>query len=151
LQKASETAALQTKFISPRFENEPLKMSGVISYEFVDDKTVKASIGKMRVELTPEIERKILLKEKLHFWIFEMVERIDKGETKPTANEANFVFNGKAEVQVTLTEKSSEVISKLKEVGFEIDEERGTKIIGRIAVEKLDKLIEIKQVKYVSP
>lgn len=153
LRKLSETAALKGKFISPRFEGVALKMKGIVTYKFVNKKDVQISIESknMRAELTPEIKRKLILKEKLHFWVFESVERIEQGGTTPTSNEANFVFDGKAEVQVLLTENTSEIVAKLKAVGFEVVEEKGDKIVGRIAVEKLKDLAFVEEVKYVSP
>ena len=151
LKKPSETAALKSKFSPPTFEGEALRMSGVILYNFVDAKTVEISLDKMRVELTPEITRRIILRQKLHFWIYDLVERLDKGETKEGMNEANFVFKGKAEIQIILTENTPEVVAKLKQAGLEIEKEIETRIIGRIPIEKIAGLAGIEQVSYVSP
>jgi hypothetical protein len=151
LKKPSETAALESKFSPPTFEGEPLRMSGVIVYNFVDSKTVEISLDKMRVELSPEIKRKLLLKQKMHFWLYDFVERLDKNDEKPTANEANFVFKGKAEIQVILTQNTPEIIANLKKAGLEIEQDDDVRIVGRIAIEKLAQLAEIEQVRYVSP
>jgi Ca-activated chloride channel family protein len=151
LKKPSETAALESKFSPPTFEGEPLRMAGVIVYNFVDSKTVEISLDKMRVELSPEIKRKLLLKQKLHFWLYDVVERLDKNDEKPTANEANFVFKGKAEIQVILTQNTPEIIANLKKAGLEIEQDDDVRIVGRIAIEKLAQLAEIEQVRYVSP
>ena len=40
--------------------------------------------------------------------------------TLSSADEAGFIRNGKAEVQVWLTEKSEAALAKLKELGFEV-------------------------------
>lgn len=151
LKKPSETAALKSKFSPPTFEGESLRMSGVILYNFVNADTVEISLDKMRVELTPEITRRIMLRQKLHFWIYDLVERLDKGETKAGMNEANFVFKGKAEIQIILTENTPEIIAQLKQAGLEIEKEIETRIIGRIPIEKIAGLAEIEQVSYVSP
>ncbi len=151
LKKPSETAALESKFSPPTFEGEALRMSGVIVYNFVDSKTVEISLDKMRVELSPEIKRKLLLKQKLHFWLYDVVERLSKNDEKPTTNEVNFVFKGKAEIQVILTENTPEIIANLKKVGLEIEQADDVRIIGRIAIEKLAELGQIEQVRYVSP
>lgn len=151
LKKPSENAALKSKFSPPTFEGEALRMSGVILYNFVDSQTVEISLDKMRVELTPEITRRILLRQKLHFWIYDAVERLDKGETKAGVNEESFIFDGKAEIQVILTDNTPEIIAKLKKAGLEIEKEIETRIIGRIAIEKIAGLAEIEEVSYVSP
>ena len=64
-----------------------------------------------------------------------------------------FIRNGKAEVQVWLTEKSPEALAKLKELGFEVvlDAKSTKLIIGRISIDKLEALADLKFVKYVSP
>jgi hypothetical protein len=151
LKKPSETAALKSKFSPPTFEGEALKMSGVITYNFVDSNTVEISLDKMRVELTPQIMRRIILRQKFHFWIYDLIERLDKNETKAGINEENFVFDGKAEIQIILTENTPEIIANLKKAGLEIKQELETRIIGRIAVEKIAGLAEIEQVSFVSP
>lgn len=70
----------------------------------------------------------------------------------PTANEAYFVKDGKAELSITLTDKSSAaIIEKLKKLGFEVTSENGTIVSGRIAVEKISALAELEEVKFVLP
>ena len=93
-----------------------------------------------------------ILAEKLHFWIYDLVARLQKGESISTTNEAKFVKDGKADVQIQLTAKSPETIEKVKNLGFEIVDVKNAKIIfGRIAVEKLANLAEIAEVQYVLP
>ena len=101
-----------------------------------------------------EIEAKYrqILAEKLHFWIYDLVARLQKDESISTTNEAKFVKDGKADVQIQLTAKSPETIEKMKNLGFEIVDVKNAKIIfGRIAVEKLANLAEIAEVQYVLP
>ena len=81
-----------------------------------------------------------------------MLERRQKGETALTQNDAKFVSDGKADIQIWLTAKSPEVIEKLKNAGFEsVDDKNAKFIVGRIAVEKLAALAEIAEVQYVLP
>ena len=59
-----------------------------------------------RSPLTPEMIREQKLKEKLHSWLYMIVARFAKGDTKPLPNEAMFVRDGKAEILIELTAKS---------------------------------------------
>jgi len=63
------------------------------------------------------------------------------------------VHEGKAEVQVWMTEKSAEAMAKLKDLGFEVvlDQKNSSLIIGRLPIEKLEALADLKFVRYVSP
>ncbi|MEP7037883.1 MAG: energy transducer TonB, partial [Acidobacteriota bacterium] len=103
-------------------------------------------------EKEKEAKYRQVLAEKFHFWIYDLAARLQKGETESTPNEAKFVKDGKAEVQVQLTAKTPETIEKLKNLGFEIVDNKDAKIIfGRIAVDKLANLAEIVEVQYVLP
>ena len=93
------------------------------------------------------------LQQKLHRSVFAAVEKLRKKETLSTADEGGFIRDGKAEVQVWLTDKSTETLAQLKELGFEVvlDAKSSKVIIGRLPVEKLEALARLKFVKYVSP
>ena len=67
--------------------------------------------------------------------------------------QAAFIRNGKAEIQLWLTEKNATVIAQLKQLGFEVTSDpSGSKlIIGKIAVEKLSKLAELSFVRFIAP
>jgi Ca-activated chloride channel family protein len=95
----------------------------------------------------------IELKQKLHPSIFAVVQKLQKKETLSNPAETPFIRDGKAEVQVWLTEKSDEALAQLKEVGFEVvlDAKSSKMIIGRLPVEKLEALAKLKSVKYVAP
>jgi Ca-activated chloride channel homolog len=92
-------------------------------------------------------------RQKMHPSVFAVVERLRKKETLPSADEARFIRDGKAEVQIWLTEKSDAVTAKLKELGFEVvlNPKTSKLIIGRVPIEKLRALAELKFVTYVSP
>jgi hypothetical protein len=56
-------------------------------------------------------------------------------------------------VQIFLTEKTDVVMTKLKELGFEVvlDVKTSNLIIGRLAIDKLEQLADQEFVKYISP
>ena len=93
------------------------------------------------------------LQRKLYPSVFAVVERLRKKEPLSSAHEAGFIHNGKAEVQVWLTDKSDANKAKLKELGFEVVLDLGSSkvIIGRISIEKLEALAKLDFVRYVSP
>lgn len=101
--------------------------------------------------LTPGQAREQKLKEKLHSWVYAVAERLQKNISAATPNEAKFVRDGKAEIQVVLTANTPEAVAKLKELGFELAAEKGTTLTGRIAIEKLAALAELDEVKLVIP
>ncbi|MEK7405407.1 MAG: VIT domain-containing protein [Acidobacteriota bacterium] len=86
---------------------------------------------------------------KLHPSLTVVVERLKKG----LKIDARFVKNGKAELQVWLTDTSPATINQLKALGFEIVLEPKTAklVIGRLPLEKLAALVELKAVRYVAP
>ena len=100
-----------------------------------------------------EEQRRAELLRKLHRSVFAVVERLQKKEAVASADEAGFIRNGKAEVQVWLTEKSAANRAKLQELGFEVvlDVKNPRLIIGRLSIEKLEALAALPFVSYVSP
>jgi hypothetical protein len=93
------------------------------------------------------------VRQKLHASLFAVVERLKNKQTLPTANEAKFVRNGKAEVQIWLTDKSVETLAKLKELGVEVilDAKNSNIIIARLPIDRLEALSTLKFVRYVAP
>jgi Ca-activated chloride channel family protein len=93
------------------------------------------------------------VRPKLHPAVLAVVQRLLNKQTVATADEARFVHDGKAEVQIWLLDKSAESLAKLKELGVEIvlDQPNSKLIIGRLPVEKLNQLADLKFVRYVSP
>ena len=93
------------------------------------------------------------VRQKVHPSVFAVVERLRKKEALTAADEGGFIRNGKAEVQVWLSEKSVAALAKLKELGFEVvlDDQNSKLIIGRVSIDKLETLAKLKFVNYVSP
>lgn len=103
-------------------------------------------------KLSPDEEKQQRLFMKLHHSIFAVVERL-KTKASPGVDEAKFIRGEKAEVQIWLTDKSPEALAKLKELGFEVilDLKTAKLVIGRLPIENLQKLAELKFVRYVAP
>jgi Ca-activated chloride channel family protein len=100
----------------------------------------------------PEELKRQELQKKLHATLYAIVERL-KTNTAPAADESKFVRDGKAEIQIWLTEKSPDILAQLKQLGFEIvlDPQSAKLVIGRLPLEKLAALTEIKAVRFVAP
>jgi hypothetical protein len=97
--------------------------------------------------------RRARLSAMLHPSLLAVVDRIAAKNSTPGGDEAKFVSNGKAEVQIWLTEKTPEVLAALKKLGFELvlDPKSASLVIGRLPIESLGKLADLKAVRYVAP
>ena len=94
-------------------------------------------------EQTAELQRKV------HRSVLAVVEKMKKNE--PLSSSDGPIREGKAELQVWLTDKTDETLKQLKELGFEIvlDVKSSKIIIGRLPVEKIETLAKFKVVRYV--
>lgn len=103
--------------------------------------------------LTPEQKQRVDLQSKFNPSVLAVIDRLKNPKAEPAADEARFIHNGKAELQIWLTEKSAETMAKLKELGFEVvlDPKTAKMVIGRLPIEKLAALAELKSVRYVTP
>lgn len=103
--------------------------------------------------LSAEEQKRTKLLEKLHPSIVAIIERLANKNKEPTPDEATFVRNGKAEVQIWLTDKSPKVLAELKKLGFEVvlEPKRGKMIIGRMPIEMLRTLADLESLLYVAP
>jgi hypothetical protein len=88
----------------------------------------------------------------MHPSLAAVVQRLWKNDAKPGADEAKFVREGKAEVQVWLTDKSEETMAQLRALGLEIllDPQSGKVVVGRLPLEKLAALAEIEEVTFIT-
>jgi hypothetical protein len=102
--------------------------------------------------LTPEQKQRADLLSRFHPSVLAVIDRL-KGKTLAAPDESKFVRNGKAEVQIWFTDKSDEAMAKLKELGFEIilDPKTAKMVIGRLPIEKLALLAELKTIRYEAP
>jgi Ca-activated chloride channel family protein len=105
------------------------------------------------VRLLSSAEKKrAALRVKIHPSLLAVVDRI-KNKGAATADEVKFIRDGKAEIQIWLTEKSPENLATLKALGFEVvlDPKSAKLVIGRLSLLKLEALGELSFVRYVSP
>lgn len=155
LRAAASQAAQQAKFAPAMLSGQPEKVTGVITYNFVDpnnDTNVTVTPGSMTTEPpTPEMLREQRLKDKLHSWIYNLITRFRVSGYELTADEAKFVHDGQADIRLELAKRSPEVIEKLKAAGFETISEKGNIVVGRIAVDKIMALADVDEVKLVLP
>jgi len=102
--------------------------------------------------LSPEEKARRELQSKFHPSVLAVIDRL-KNKTAATADEAKFIRGGKAEIQIWLDDKSEATIAKLKELGFELvlDPTTSKMLIGRLPIEKLAALAELKSIRYVAP
>lgn len=93
------------------------------------------------------------LRQKLHRSLFAVVEKLQRKEALSAADGHGFIRNGKAEVQIWLTDKSTESMAKLKELSLEVvlDSKTSNLVIGRLPLENLEPLARLSFVKYISP
>jgi Ca-activated chloride channel homolog len=103
--------------------------------------------------LTKEEQQRQDMLSRLHPSIAAIIERLAKKTAQPGPDEAKFVRDGKAEVQIWLIDKTPEALAQLKQLGFEVvlDPKSSKVVIGRMPIDKLAKLSELKLVRYVAP
>lgn len=103
--------------------------------------------------LSAEEQKRRDLLGKLHPAIVAVIDRLKDKNAKPGADEAKFIREGKAEIQIWLTDKSAENLAKLKELGFEIvlDPKTSKLVIGRVSIDKLGALADLKFIRYMAP
>jgi len=113
--------------------------------ELSDEETVKV--------YSPAEKKRAALEARLHPSVLAVVDRMKNKTATAGPDEAKFIRDGKAEVQVWLTEKSAESLAALKGLGFEVvlDPMSAKLVIGRLPIEKLEALAELEFVRYVSP
>jgi Ca-activated chloride channel family protein len=116
----------------------------------------QSSVGFMAADMpspSPEEQKLERLRTKVHPSIFAVIQRLGRKEILPGTGEAAFVSADKAMLQVWLTDKSDEARAKLKELGFEVmlDAKTSKLMIGRLSIDKLEALVALDFVKYVSP
>ena len=103
--------------------------------------------------LSPEEKKRAELQSKFHPSVLAVIDRLKARNPIAGADESKFIRNGKAEIQIWFTEKSAETMTKLKELGFEVvlDPKTAKMVIGRLPIEKLAGLVDIKPIRYVAP
>jgi hypothetical protein len=124
---------------------KPSAVNGVVMMDGRDADTARV--------VSPEEQKRADMQAKLHPSILKVIDWLKAPKAGPLPAEAKFVRDGKAEIQIFLTEKSDTTMAELKKLGFELvlDPKTAKLVIGRLPVEKLSALSELKFVRYVSP
>jgi Ca-activated chloride channel family protein len=124
--------------------NPPKALNAMVLAE-ADDEVLKVN--------SPAEQRIVDLRAKLHPSLYAVVDRLKNKNSIASPDEIKFVHDGKADIQIWLTEKSDENLAKLKELGFEVvlDPKSARMVIGRLSIEKLEALADLKFVRYASP
>jgi Ca-activated chloride channel family protein len=155
LRAAATQAASGATFTPTMMSGQPVKVTGVITYNFgTSGTTIVANPGEPvgpltpSLTLTPQEIRDRLHKKKLHRWLYAVLQK----NSSPTPNESTFVRDGEASISLTLTKPATtDLLETLKALGFESLKLEGTSITGTIAVEKLRELADVEEIKYILP
>jgi hypothetical protein len=102
---------------------------------------------------SPEEQKRADMQAKLHPSILKVIDWLKAPKAGALSDEAKFVRDGKAEIQIFLTDKSDATMAELKKLGFEVilDPKTAKMVIGRLPIEKLAALSDLKFVRYVAP
>lgn len=180
LLKASAAEAAKRSTFSPtKMSGQPVKVSGIITYNFQDAQNPQVAVSQISVAETPEttenatekapepitpeilaaaerIEREAKLREmfaeKLHFWVFAAVDRMRSGSAVPAPQEYKFVWQGMANIEIVFAVRTPETIEKLKALGMRVTMIKGAlRAEGVIPAEKLAELASVEEVKLILP
>ena len=150
LRQAALGAARRARFSPTLLSGQPTKVTGLVTYNF----TLGASAeGRPATWHDPEERKRREFLSRLHPSVASVVERLREGDAAAGAAEASFIRDGKAELRIWLRETSPGVLAQLRELGFELilDAQSTGLVVGRLPVEKLTALADIRAVRYVAP
>jgi len=151
LRPASETAALASKFEPTKIGDKTVRVRGIISYKFGKTKVEGGTLEKMTAELSENDKKDLRAAQKLHFWLYAVVRRLEVNNFTPSDNESKFVKDGKASIDIQIKAKNAKLTDALKAAGFELTSEKGLVLTGQIPIENLAALAEIENVELVLP
>lgn len=153
LRESAVTAAKLTRFVPTVVEGVAVRVTGTITYEFKEGGVIDIFLKKMKAEpLNDEDRRAAAMAAKMHFWIYDLVMRLERGSGEPSANEASFVRDGIASVRVELGTRSASAVASLRAAGLEVTGETGRNaVVGRVPLGKLASLAAIDAVTLIMP
>ncbi len=160
-----EGVSYEEVFGGPGEGRQPLPMLGAAAAPPVTDRSVWGKALEQRVfietdeAVSPAREETVpdrpaaQTATKLHRSLAAIVKRLKDKVPTPGPEEAAFVAEGKAEIQVWLSDTSEATLASLEQLGFELllKPKTGTLVIGRLPIEKLAALAELKAVRYIAP
>jgi len=111
------------------------------------------TLGAPTIAMEVDAADNVAAPSKTHPAIAGLIERVRNKRLSFDPTEARFVKDGKADIQIWLTDKSTANLDQLKQLGFEVvlDPKSSKLLIGRISVEKLEALSKLEFVRYISP
>ena len=157
LRQSAVAAARQARFTPTLLSGQPVKVAGVVTYNFdltgAAPKVASTLGGAATAQADSEEEWRQRLHTKMHPLVASVVVRLRDKKVTPGAEEATFIREGKAELRIRLSEKTPAVLARLKQLGFELvlDPQTSRLVVGRLPVEKLAALLDVEAVLYVSP
>lgn len=152
LQNPLEQAALKSEFAPTTSSNQRVTVEMEIIYHFKK--------SKVEIEVIPNmasIEDKSESVDPNYYTLAKMfdlkiLEVIQKSRLEKVKDFGDFVTNGQANIQICLGENAPNIIERIKEKGFELLEEtQGNGLVGKIAVENLEQLTEIEEIRRIIP
>jgi Ca-activated chloride channel family protein len=160
LRAAAVAAAQQSKFAPTLLSGNPVKVTGIMVYNFASQNSTATVISAMAGSevinepeqtppLTPEMIKRRELEAKLHPKIAELLNNLNQSKT----TESSFVRSGKAEIVLRIDSLTPETLGELKKIGFEVTRELPNlkAVSGQIAIDKLSTLAESVRVKFIAP
>ncbi len=158
---AAEQAAKGAKFSPTMMSGQPVKVTGVITYNFVnpnDAGNIQIATGELSPETSPqtpptaEMLREQLIKDKLHSWVYALFDRTRKNVSEAAPNESAFVKDAQAHLEIVLTSRTQALLDQLAAIGFTIiKDDKAKTITGHIAIDKIGSLAELTEIKLVLP
>jgi Ca-activated chloride channel family protein len=159
LRSAAVAAAQQSKFAPTMLSGNPVKVTGVVVYNFAPQNstaTVTSTIASSEIvneskrpTLTTEMTKRQKLEAKMHPKIAELLKKLKQSQTP----DSTFVRSGKAEIIVLVDSLTPETVEELKKIGFEITRELPNMkaAAGQIAIDKLNVLAESALIRFIAP
>jgi TonB family protein len=160
LRDSAQKSAKSTTFAPTMLSGQRVKVNGLIIYNYETDSdggnvtvtTVNVAIQTADSKpVAAEMLREWMIKQKLHSWVYALVERLRIGSNTVGPNDGRFVSNGSANLRVTTVKVTPELKTRLASLGFEILAEKGVILTGRIAVSKLAQLGDMDEIKLILP
>jgi Ca-activated chloride channel family protein len=157
LQQAAVEAAKQAQFSPTLLSGQPVKVSGVVTYNFALTNGATSASGSEPTTTaappTPAEQKWAQFVAKLHPLVASVAGRLREGKGTAVEGEERFVRDGKAELRIRLSDKSPAVLAQLRRLGFELILNAASTdlVIGRLPLGKLPALADVQAVRYVAP
>ncbi len=145
LRSLTEKAARQTRFSPTMVDGWSIKIKGQIFYKFNRGKVAIS----YKLEPVKYDYARFRLARAFDSQIISLIEDFQKNKN---LDAYSFVKNGQAKIQLCMGEITPEIIEKIKQTQFELLEKtKSDGIIGQIVVEKLEKLADIEEIRFIVP